>query len=107
MVSVDQFVSSNGVYNDTEYFLVKGVFSMTQIIIIVGLPIPLSSVSNFYGTGDSSVVITNVSCSGDGNNIFDCQYFIMDLNEGASCNEVAVICQGMVKYRCNVIDLSS
>ena len=50
----------------------------------------------FYGTGDSSVVITNVSCSEDEANILDCHYFIMDLNEGASCNEVAVICQGII-----------
>ena len=59
-----------------------------------GMPVPQSSVSDFYGTGDSSVVITNVSCSEGGDNIRDCQHFVTNLDEDAGCNEVAVVCQG-------------
>ena len=73
--------------------------SYSRYFFFPGLPIPLSSVSDFYGTGDSSIVITNVSCSGDRDNIFDCQYsMITELDEDVGCNEVAVICQG--NYHC-------
>ena len=62
---------------------------------MIGMPVTQSSVSDFYGTGDSSVVITNVSCSEGEDNIRDCQHFVTNLDhEDAGCNEVAVVCQG-------------
>ena len=59
--------------------------------------------SDFYGTGDSLAIITDVSCSEDGenNNTFNCQYKIINVDAGSSCNDVAVLCQG--NYNCRLI----
>ena len=78
------------------------MYTMYYISLFLGVPIPLNSVSDFYGTGDSSAIITDVSCSEDGEiNMFNCQYEIVNMDAGSSCNDVAVLCQG--NYNCLLI----